>query len=99
MCNRQHVSSLRPRQGWGVRGRLSGSLIMLSVRAGSLPFLLADCREITSTFFFFYCKINSQIHRLCRQLKAVYSGDLHYTRLCLFMFSSKILIVFVLSLL
>jgi hypothetical protein len=34
---------------------------------------------------------------LCCQLKAVYSGDLHYIHLCLFMFSLKLLIVFVLS--
>lgn len=68
---------------------------MISIRAGSLPLLLADGREIVFTFF--YYKINSQIYRLCCQLKAVSSGDLHYIHLCLFMFSLKILIVFVLS--
>lgn len=47
--------------------------------------------------FFFYYKINSQIYRLCCQLKAVYGSDLHYIHLCLFMFSLKILIVCVLS--
>ena len=47
--------------------------------------------------FFFYYKINSQIYRLCCQLKAVYGSDLHYIHLCLFMFSLKMLIVCVLS--
>lgn len=83
-------------------GTIPGSLLRLpepntiSVRAGSLPWLLADGREIIFTFFFYY-KINSQIYRLCCQRKAVYGGDLHYIHLCLFMFSLKILIVCVLS--
>lgn len=93
-----HSSSLHPGQGWGVRECPSGSLIMISVRTWVFS-LAAGWLAAGKSFyvFFFYYKIDSQIHRLCCQLKAVYGGDLHYTHLCLFMFSLKIVIVFVLS--
>ena len=98
------VSSLHP-SGDGVGGTECPSWVSVEVCLNPSPSqselgLFPGCWLSAGKSLLLFCvnyKINSQIYRLCCQLKAVYGGDLHCIHLCLFMFSLKILIVCVLS--